>query len=187
MQPPAPKLTWKDVVDLAFVADFDLLRDQYSLPVESLPEQPWMKPGYREIANRYFKIARAREELKRIYVEAPRLRHWIEAEEGLYRTTIKRLTDEGDAALAQAVADRWARRSRVNAHHQVMLNELETQAGYEGEHGGGGVHRSQMPPQSVHITIDGVAAGAADDYDYERDLDAREDDVEALANALEDP
>jgi hypothetical protein len=193
MDPPAPHLTWKDVVDLAFVADFDLLRDQYSLPVDALPDRPWMKPGYREVANRYFKIVRAREELTRVYVKVARLRNWIDVEDDLYSSTIKRLRAEGDLPLAQAVEEQWRRRAKVNQNHEDLLDELEALPEFQGVRGAGAVRRSPAnPAPPTPATAVPVPANALDLQEELREanrLDVpgdREEDVEALANALED-
>jgi hypothetical protein len=197
MSPPAPTLTWKDVVDLTFVADFDLLRDQYRLPVDSLPDRPWMKPGYREVANRLFKIARAREELKRIYVEAPRLCDWIAFEQRLYCSSIKQLMEQGNAQLALAVQEQWSRREKVNLHHQDVLDELEGLPEFEGVHSDGAKERraakaasrarsnarNAVPSTSVDS---GSPSNIGIDGGQERELHDKEDDVEAVAIALED-
>ena len=41
LRPPADQLTWAQVVEYVFLADFDLLR----LVRQDVQEKPWAKPG----------------------------------------------------------------------------------------------------------------------------------------------
>jgi hypothetical protein len=60
-------------VEYAFLADFDILWDT-SADIQSRPRT---RPAYRLAMDRYFKILRAREEIKRLNVEIPRVVTWI--------------------------------------------------------------------------------------------------------------
>ncbi|KAJ7170394.1 hypothetical protein C8R43DRAFT_1120826 [Mycena crocata] len=62
MSPPMPELTWEQVVEYAFLADFDILRDTR----EEVRSRPWTQPAYRMAMDRYFKLLRAKEEIKRL-------------------------------------------------------------------------------------------------------------------------
>ncbi|THU84381.1 hypothetical protein K435DRAFT_589530, partial [Dendrothele bispora CBS 962.96] len=65
LKPPKPALTWEQIVECTFLSDFDLLRDTR----EDIRERPWSRPRERKAMDRYFKILRAREEIKRLNVE----------------------------------------------------------------------------------------------------------------------
>ncbi|KAJ7718976.1 hypothetical protein B0H14DRAFT_3098641 [Mycena olivaceomarginata] len=65
--PAMPHLSWEQVVEYAFLADFDILRDTRT----EVQSRPWTRPAYRLAMDRYFKILRAREEIKRLNVEIP--------------------------------------------------------------------------------------------------------------------
>jgi hypothetical protein len=65
LTPPMPRITWEQVVEYAFLADFDILRDTRA----EVQAKTWTRPAYRLAMDRYFKILRAREEIKRLNVE----------------------------------------------------------------------------------------------------------------------
>jgi hypothetical protein len=67
--PPRAHLSWADVVEYAFLADFDLLRDAR----QDIRERPWARPACRITMDTFFKMGQAREEIKRLNVEIPRV------------------------------------------------------------------------------------------------------------------
>ncbi|KAJ7151899.1 hypothetical protein C8R43DRAFT_1087929 [Mycena crocata] len=81
LDPPMPLLSWDQVVEYAFLADFDILRDTRA----EVQARPWTRPAYRLAMDRYFKILRAREEIKRLNVEIPRVITWIRDEDHFLR------------------------------------------------------------------------------------------------------
>ncbi|KAJ7156602.1 hypothetical protein C8R43DRAFT_883952 [Mycena crocata] len=87
MSPPMPELTWEQVVEYAFLANFDILRDTRA----EIRSRPWTRPLYRLAMDRYFKILRAREEIKRLNVEIPRVITWIRDENRCLRAKEREL------------------------------------------------------------------------------------------------
>jgi hypothetical protein len=77
LAPPRPALSWDDVVEYAFLADFDLLSDTRS----DVRLRVWAKPASRILMDQHFKMERAREEIVRLNVEVPRLTTYIRDEE----------------------------------------------------------------------------------------------------------
>ncbi|KAF6743091.1 hypothetical protein DFP72DRAFT_1080863 [Ephemerocybe angulata] len=69
MKPRRQNLSWDQVVEYAFLADFDLLRDSR----QDVRTRPWAQPGPRSIMHQHFKITRAREEIRRLNIEIRRL------------------------------------------------------------------------------------------------------------------
>ncbi|KAJ7872565.1 hypothetical protein B0H13DRAFT_2349438 [Mycena leptocephala] len=69
MEPPMPTLDWEDVVECAFLADFDLLREAR----EDIRKEPWALPAGRAAMDQYFKLLRADEEIQRLNIEIRRL------------------------------------------------------------------------------------------------------------------
>ena len=65
LQPPHDELSWDEVVEYAFLADFDLLRDTR----QDIRKRPWATPAARLTMDSYFKILRAKEEIVRLNVE----------------------------------------------------------------------------------------------------------------------
>ncbi|KIJ12622.1 hypothetical protein PAXINDRAFT_14547 [Paxillus involutus ATCC 200175] len=65
LSPPRATLTFEDVIEYAFLADFDLLRDT----LENISERPWAVPVARLALDTYFKMRHAKEEITRLNVE----------------------------------------------------------------------------------------------------------------------
>jgi len=72
MNPPAPTLDWKNIVNYTFVLEFEILWHSYSRT--DLASRPWILPANHEIASRYFKVVRAREEIHWLNIEICHLR-----------------------------------------------------------------------------------------------------------------
>ncbi|KAJ7127599.1 hypothetical protein C8R43DRAFT_1090251 [Mycena crocata] len=126
MSPPRTTLTWEEVVEYAFLADFDLLRDGR----EDIRDEPWAQPSGRAAMDQHFKLLRADEEIIRLNVEIPRLvTHMVDEEAFLvYHET--RLADEGNAALAHQVRLQRVERGRFNALHMERLVKLGKTPGF---------------------------------------------------------
>lgn len=60
MSPPCTPLKWDQVVEYAFLADFNLLLDCW----QDVWEQPWAKPAARLAMDCYFKMERAQKEIQ---------------------------------------------------------------------------------------------------------------------------
>jgi hypothetical protein len=76
MTPRRPTLEWDDVVEYAFLADFDLLRESR----EDIQDRPWTKPACRVAMDQYFKQQRAAEEIERLNIEIARVVTFLEDE-----------------------------------------------------------------------------------------------------------
>ncbi|KAG0691985.1 hypothetical protein DFH29DRAFT_986014 [Suillus ampliporus] len=72
MSPPRQTLKWEAVVNYAFLADFDLLRNACA----DVSQAPWSTPGARSAMDLYLKMCRAREEISCLNVEIRRLVTW---------------------------------------------------------------------------------------------------------------
>jgi hypothetical protein len=77
LNPPRPSLSWEEVVEYAFLSDFDLLRDTR----QDIRKKPWATPAGRLAMDGYFKLLRAKEEIVRLNVEIPRLATYMRDEE----------------------------------------------------------------------------------------------------------
>ncbi|KAJ7690454.1 hypothetical protein B0H14DRAFT_3100953 [Mycena olivaceomarginata] len=108
LEPPMPKLTWEEVVEYAFLADFDILRDTRA----EVQSRPWTRPAYRLAMDRYFKTLRAREEIQRLNIEIQRVVTWIR--------------DENRCGCT------WGRRGRFDAGHLRNFTKLAAEPGFTG-------------------------------------------------------
>ncbi|KAG1794598.1 uncharacterized protein HD556DRAFT_1431927 [Suillus plorans] len=125
MEPPAPHLEWNDIVNYGFVSEFDLLKLAYSQHPEIL-SKPWTVPGNREVAVKYFKILRAREEIVRLNVEVRRLRTAISDGDTRLRSCISRLHNS-DPDLSAEIEEIHRDRLRVDAVHQSLVGFSEAE------------------------------------------------------------
>jgi len=77
MRPHRRILKWEEVVEYAFLSDFDLLRDGR----QDISKLPWASPMSRRAMDLYFKMCRAREEIQRLNIEIRRLVTYVRDEE----------------------------------------------------------------------------------------------------------
>ncbi|KAJ7222792.1 hypothetical protein C8J57DRAFT_1440271 [Mycena rebaudengoi] len=120
---PARKLSWSEVVEYAFLADFDLLRN----PEELAEIRPWAVPASREIMDAHFKIERAREEILRLNIEIRRVVTKIRDERVflLEKEAEVRQTDPG---LAFMIGLHRRERGRFDEVHMKRFRKLADQA-----------------------------------------------------------
>lgn len=65
LNPPRPRLSWKDIAEYSFLGEFDLLRHSHT----DVREQDWTKPAHHKAMTKYFKLLHAQEEVSRLNVE----------------------------------------------------------------------------------------------------------------------
>ncbi|KZV59756.1 hypothetical protein PENSPDRAFT_536120, partial [Peniophora sp. CONT] len=68
-RPGAPKLSYKEVVDMGYSAELDILKES----AQDVLSKPWMDRKSRELQTAHFKRERAKEELDRLHHEIPRM------------------------------------------------------------------------------------------------------------------
>ncbi|KAJ7789709.1 hypothetical protein B0H14DRAFT_3094867 [Mycena olivaceomarginata] len=139
LNPPMPSITWEQVVEYAFLADFDILRDTRA----EVQSKPWTRPAYRLAMDRYFKILRAREEGNQApqcgdpsscYLDPPtkiafcaRWSAFCPMEKG--KSDVEK---ETDGYMAVQVWLYRQRRGRFNAGHLKRFHELARMPGFTG-------------------------------------------------------
>ncbi|KAG2121962.1 hypothetical protein DEU56DRAFT_697219, partial [Suillus clintonianus] len=77
LNPPCPKISWKDIVDYSFLGEFDLLRHSRA----GICINDWAKPNHQEATNKFVKLRHAHEEVEQLNIEVCRLHTAIHAEE----------------------------------------------------------------------------------------------------------
>ncbi|KAJ7462181.1 hypothetical protein B0H11DRAFT_1735562 [Mycena galericulata] len=174
LDPPMPHLTWEQVVDYAFLADFDILRDTRA----EVQSRPWMRPAYRLAMDRYFKILRAREEIKRLNVEIPRIVTWIRDENRVLRkkeAELRRVEGkseeevEADRGMAVQVRMYRERRGRFDDGHMRRFWALAKTPGFTG---------SLVPGTSVEVLAARREARAAWREAAPNEMDTEEEEEE---------
>ncbi|CDO74661.1 hypothetical protein BN946_scf184828.g1, partial [Trametes cinnabarina] len=129
MQPPAPALHWKDVVNYTFVSEFDLLRSTYAH--RDVLRAPWTVPRNREVAAKYFKLMSARAELPRLNREIRRLDTSIELERREYARAVQELAT-GDPMLAAELRSQYRIRRLSHRVHLARIAAIRALPGYTG-------------------------------------------------------
>ena len=136
--PLRPTLQYSEVLSYATLGDFDLLKHSR----HEVLARPWSNTMHRQMAVKYFKLLRAREEITRLNVEVRQLQAWVDSE----ATEIKQIATELSAQnppLSAELQVLFHRQHRVNNQHQLWLQRIYDLEGYSGvrlivEHGTGG-------------------------------------------------
>jgi hypothetical protein len=123
--PPRPVLQYSDVASYSWLGEFDLLKYSRS----NITRKPWTVPANREVAIKYFKVQRAKEEIERLNVEVRRLDAWTSHENQVLAGTIQAATDPH---LAAELRRRYAERRRVNSIHRIHVSAIYHLDGYTG-------------------------------------------------------
>jgi len=130
--PPRQVLDWNQVVEYAFLSDFDILRDAR----QDIRRKPWATPAARLAIDQAFKLERAEEELARLNIEIPRLATYIRDEDICLRAKEIELS-HSHPALARQVGIHRMERARFNIHHFNVLGKIYSLPGYTGPVGFG--------------------------------------------------
>ena len=113
--PPAPQLSWKQIANYTFLAEFDILRLRLHLQ-----DEPWVKPAHREATVKYFKMCQSREELICLHVEIQQLQVAIQNEAMQTQQVLKNLATENPSLYAE-LSCRWKLCLSINDIHLQQL------------------------------------------------------------------
>ena len=125
--PARPPLSWDDIVEYVFLADFDLLSDTRS----DVRLKEWAKPASRVLLDQHFKMERAREEIARLNVEIPRLTTYIRDEEA-FLLQQENLLSASNAPLSRQLRVCRLKLIRCNDLHIRRLNKLASLPSFSG-------------------------------------------------------
>ncbi|KIM59405.1 hypothetical protein SCLCIDRAFT_126248 [Scleroderma citrinum Foug A] len=182
-------LEFDKVVEYAFLADFDLLRDMR----QDISMRPWASPAAQLAINTYFKLCRAKEEVVRLNVEICRLVTYLVDEER-YLRACKALYQDTHPALAHQISRCHAICSRFTPLHLCSLEKISHLPGFSRTltpgisvlHGPGD---SASVPQRVPMdSSQSSPPVCTDDVEEDADEDANEDhgaDLEERCEALQ--
>ncbi|KAI6007027.1 hypothetical protein EDD15DRAFT_2383928 [Pisolithus albus] len=120
-------LEFDEVVEYAFLADFDLLRDTR----QDVSTRPWASPTARLAINTFFKLCRAEEEVVRLNVEIRRIVTYL-VDEDRYLRACEALYRETHPALAHQISRFHAIRSRFTPLHLRSLEKISHLPGFSG-------------------------------------------------------
>ncbi|KAJ7023549.1 hypothetical protein C8F04DRAFT_1271239 [Mycena alexandri] len=128
MEPPMPLLTWDEVVEYVFLADFEFFRATDG----ELDGRKWTRPACRLAMTMYFKIVRAREEIVRLNVEIRRLVTWISDEDEFLRRKEVEVRDAGAPHMAVLIRTYRLERARSDMGHMKRIWALAKTPGFTG-------------------------------------------------------
>jgi hypothetical protein len=156
LQPPRTTLKWDDVVEYAFLSDFDLLRDTQ----QDIQHRQWATPAGRLALDTHFKILRAREEIERLNIEVRRVATHIR-DEDIYLHAQEDNIIPTNPHLAHQIAVYRMVRGRFNSYHIRRIRKIANLSGFTGM-------------ASVGIALEpldgGIKAAAEVDWPREDDL-----------------
>ncbi|KAG1888972.1 uncharacterized protein F5891DRAFT_1216814 [Suillus fuscotomentosus] len=180
MYPPRQTLKWEDVVEYAFLADFDLLHDTRA----DVSRHPWSSPGARSAMDLYFKMCRAP-----TYIQ----------DEDIYLRRCEDQLKDANPALAHQVALHRNIRGRFNSRHLNRLYDISRLSGFSGiitpgasintSLGDSASTSNAWIPSALlteHMPLD---KGASVDSDTQDDLDGEEEEeevAEEVSRSLQD-
>ena len=115
LTPPRPALAWSDVSHYGLVEHYAILKSN-----SDISNKEWSQPVYREILKCRRRIARAKEEVTRCNVEVRRLHTGIVDDAIHFKSTVRKLKEEG-SPLYEAVKSFAKRR---NVTHRALLKKI---------------------------------------------------------------
>lgn len=192
MRPAAPQLSWDDIVNYAFLADFDILR----CARQDVREKPWANPTNRILRDQFFKLQRAQEEIKRLNIEIRRVITYMQ-DEGHFLEEQESLLVDTKPELAHQIALYRREHGRSNSLHTRRFEKLAICPSFTGDLSPGvpTVARATLH-NDAPISMDsdnandasGGSNGSNDSNDSDNDSDNDDDDddhiVEDITYAL---
>jgi hypothetical protein len=124
---PCRQLEWKEIVEYAFLADFDLLRDAR----QDISHKPWATPAGRLAMDLYFKIQHAREEIDWLNIEVRRVATYIR-DETRYLRNAEKNARSSDPRIAYQIWSYRMVRECFTSHHKRWLRDIANLAGFSG-------------------------------------------------------
>lgn len=182
-------LEFEEVVEYAFLADFDLLRDMR----KDISTRPWASPTAHLAINMYFKLCQAEEEVVHLNVEIRRVVTYL-IDEDRYLRACEALYQDTNPALAYQISRYCAIRSRFTPLHLHTLEKISHLPRFRGTLTPG-ISVSRGPGDSAHVPqrvpIQSVLSSppiCTDDGEEEADEDLDDDhgdDLEEQCEALQ--
>ncbi|KAG6806224.1 hypothetical protein H0H92_012178 [Tricholoma furcatifolium] len=180
MSPPRAPLSWNEIVEYAFLADFDLLRDTR----QDVKERAWARPSARLAMDQYFKIERAREEIYRLNIEIRRVVTHMRDEEAFLLAKERDIT-RTHTALAYQVRLYREERTRFYGLHRRRFKKLAANSRFTGSiTPGAPINKSLLLPDDMDIDDESVLPSSM--QEEKENTDNEEEEEEEVLRAQED-
>ncbi|KIK15662.1 hypothetical protein PISMIDRAFT_16358 [Pisolithus microcarpus 441] len=179
-------LEFDEVVEYAFLANFDLLGDTW----QDISTRSWASPTVQLAINTYFKLCRAEEEVVHLNVEIRRVVTYL-VDEDRYLRACEGLYEDTNPMLAYQISRYRTIHSQFTPLHLHSLEKISQLPGFSGMLAPGismscGPGDSASVPQRVHMeTILSSLPVCANDGEEDIDEDADEHHATALEEQCE--
>ncbi|KAG6848526.1 hypothetical protein H0H93_016281 [Arthromyces matolae] len=179
MSPRRETLSWDQVVEYAFLADFDLLRDCR----QDISERPWARPSARLAMDQYFKIQRAEEEIQRLNIEIKRVITHMQDEEAFL--SAKAIEVAGaNPSLAHQILLYREERTRFYKIHRRRFQKLARNPLFTGSIAPGvPIDKALLVSDAMDVDEDHFDAS---DVDKERDMEEEQEEEEIWQTRVEE-
>ncbi|KAI5996402.1 hypothetical protein EDD15DRAFT_2387357 [Pisolithus albus] len=188
------QLTFEEVVEYTFLANFDLLRNA---TCEDISQRPWASPAACTAMDQYFKVCHAEEEIEHLNVEVHRILTYLNDEDRYMKACIAQL-QVSHPPLTYQVQLYYNVQARFTDHHLRLLAEISSLHGFTGTTLPGksmktnpgdsaGEPVTVIPPAVSISTVPTFPLAAPDPGDNNSDLDefdADEDEYEDDGSTL---
>ena len=169
--PPRPHLVYSEVVDYCTFSEFEILKHSE----HDVLSKDWAILSNRQAANKFFKVERAKEEVRRCNVEVARLQAWVDAEDTVMSRAVA--AHEGsDPAFAAHLRVLQMQRRHVNDHLRSRLNQIYKLPGYSGHRPPVTTSFTSPAPSAVPTAAPETAVEDCVDDDRTNDEDELHDD-----------
>jgi len=172
LTPARQELCWDEVVEYAFLADFDLLRDAR----QDIRSRPWATPAARQAMDGYFKLLRAEEEIVRLNVEIRRFITFMRDEDA--ELSAKEIeVGLTDPALAYQIRVQHSHITQYTPRHLKNIHDIGQLAGFSGNLSCG-VHiaePSHPAPVVLSLPFNTSIEVMVDDEQIDREADLEEE------------
>ncbi|KAL0566140.1 hypothetical protein V5O48_015882, partial [Marasmius crinis-equi] len=125
MDPPRATISWNTIIEMATLAEFDLLKDTHL----NIAQLPWARPENRQAMQLHFGIRRAEEEVVRLNVEIKRLVTFMLDDHADYHHAIA-ATELSDPELAVELSRQQFHRLAIHAHIAERLVQTSQLQGF---------------------------------------------------------
>ena len=156
LDPPTLPISWEEIVEYAFVGEFDILCITWS----DIWQEKWTKKSYRDATMKYYKLSRAQEEIKRLNIEVGWLRSFIYKETEHTEHVIEEISHDKPSWAAE-LCRWWILQSSVNRIHLQCLRQFQCEPYYTG---------SQDSRENTESLADIFASGSASSHSLEEEM-----------------
>ena len=120
-EPPAKKLDLAEVLNLAFLSDFELLKSSHGR--QDILKRPWSRPLVREAMLLWLRLLRAQEEIAQLNVEVRRVDAYLISMQAHIQQTAANTTAT-EPLLAKEVIESQMERLQIGIQLQAQLVNL---------------------------------------------------------------